>query len=290
MDPAACRFHHPHELSAFEVPPPYNSPSVPLEPPPDYEAAVAGSDAASQSSQYALFTRQAITLSIEGRHVYSSLSKPKPIYSLTHELDGHELSLNGILLTRIDRQSSAGEDDQPVRKRDVFALRDAPQLHLGPAKYEIDGLRCLSGKKGYMNKTCTRSGQGWSAGGCGLPSFGLRPTSNPGVDAAMYEWRDKSSDHIIAIETRRRWDKKNKIEVSPPTMELKIGANVDKSYLDFLVASWCIHNWREAKELTKEPLTWEECQYLPIVIVGGRNRGANMFLGNSQRPGQGHRL
>ncbi|EEP76380.1 predicted protein [Uncinocarpus reesii 1704] len=257
MDPALDQSQTQNASASGDFLPAYNAPSVPLAPPPDYETAV-GANPPTPASQHGITNHKPLTLSIEGKYVYSSLSKPDPIYSLTHELDGHELSLQGILLTRLDQN--------PVRrmrttvKRDVFALRAPPALHIGPTKYEIDGLRYLSGKNGYMTKKVSRTGMGWTVGGRGLPSFVLRPSTSADSDAELYEWRDRTNDHYIATETRRRWDKQNKVEISPPTLELRIGANVDKGYLDFLVAAWCMHNWREAKDITKEPLSWEECK------------------------------
>ncbi|WEW58232.1 hypothetical protein PRK78_003700 [Emydomyces testavorans] len=271
------------ESAADEVLPAYNVPSAPLAPPPDYETAIAGNPS-SQTSHHTIANYAPITLSIEGKYIYSSLSKPLPIYSLTHELDGHELSLNGILLTRIDRNPAYDQNNNTAvaAKRDVFALRDAPSLHLGPAKYEIDGVRYLSGKRGFMSRKITRNGQGWTVGGPGLPSFVLRPASAPSSETQLYEWRDRASDHYIAVETRRRWDKEKKEEVSPPTMELRIGANVDKGYLDFLVAAWCMHNWREAKEITREPLTWEEFRdQARATAAKNKARRWNIMLGHA---------
>ncbi|EAS35948.1 uncharacterized protein CIMG_01302 [Coccidioides immitis RS] len=255
MDPTSHWNENQGNSAAREIPPAYNVPSAPLAPPPDYDTAI-GVNLSTESSEHAITNHEPITLTIEGKFIYSSLSRPEPVYSLSHALDGHELNLTGVLLTRIDRNPA--RLSRPVVKRDVFALRDAPSLHIGPAKYEIDGLRYISGKKGYMSRKITRNGQGWAAGGRGLPSFILRPTSPPDSDTQLYEWRDKNSDHNIGMETRRLWDKEKKVELSPPKIELRVGSNVDKEYLDFLVAVWCMHNWREAKEITKEPLTWEE--------------------------------
>lgn len=251
---------HPPPRAPGEAPPAYTSPSHPLEPPPDYETAVTAADPSALSTQHEISNHEPITLRIEGKYIFSSQSKSSPIYSLTHELDGHELSTSGILLTRIDPHPIRRQSGRASSKRDVFALRDASPLLIGPSKYEIDGVRYLSGKKGYMSRSITLAGQGWTVGGRGLPSFSLRPTTAPDSDALQYEWRDRMSDHYIATETRRRWNKERKVQLTPPKLELRIGANVDKGYLDFLVAAWCMHNWREAKEITKEPLTWEECK------------------------------
>lgn len=245
-----------------DAPPAYTAPSVPLVPPPDYETAITG-DPSVFTTQHEVASHEPITLRIEGKYIYTSASK-SPIYSLTHALDGYELNATGILLTRIDSSAVRRVNGRPP-KRDVFALRDASPLRIGPAKYEIDGVQYLSGKRGYMTRSIHRNGQGWSVGGRGLPSFALRPmVSESG--ALQYEWRDRMSDHYIATETRRQWNKDTKSETTPPTLELRIGKNVDKGYLDFLVAAWCMHNWREAKEITKEPLTWDECKLCNLSI------------------------
>lgn len=201
----------------------------------------------------------------------------EPLYSLTHALDGHELSAGGLLLSRVEqrkaRKGSLSNPSMPL-KRDIFALR-SPYQDVGLFGYEIDGRRLLSNLKGTMSKKLTRRGPGWTAGGKGLPSFTLRPSSRSRVmsissenagssrdessDGKFYEWRDDKNYEIVAVETRRRWDKKEKKEASPPRLELiKSWNEFDKGYLDFLIASWCMHNWRDAKDIAKEPLSWAE--------------------------------
>lgn len=249
-------------------PPPYSTPTqafgqATTDAPPDYQTVIETQTASSSrgeadSAEHAGPT----TLTIDGRHIVSSMSPQQPIYSLSHELDGWELNLTGIMLTRIE-QTPEGKRPAKAKRRDVFALRDTP-LPVGPAYYQIDGKRFLSQKKGHMNKKYTKSGQGWSASGRDLPSFGLRPKSRSGPEGRGYEWCDKMTDRVIAMETRRSWDEKNKKELTPPKLELRLSDDVPAEYLDFLVAAWCMHNWREAKDITKEPLSWEECKYISL--------------------------
>lgn len=80
------------------------------------------------------------------------------------------------------------------------------------------------------------------------------------------------STHVnVGAEIRRRWDKKAKTPVSDSKMELFVDVEgmiggihddtISRAELDFIVASWCMRNWREARDITREPLTWEECEH-----------------------------
>ncbi|KAF3491333.1 uncharacterized protein GIQ15_00850 [Arthroderma uncinatum] len=247
--------------------------------PPAYEAAVtgAGTQVAPPKAQQ---SSGAVTLTINGKYIYSSASPgEQPVYSLTHALDGHEISQYGVLLTRIEQRtvSSASQSGPTTKtvKRDVFALRDAPLLHIGHARYEIDGRRYFSDKRGQMSRSSYGIRSGWAAWGKGLPSFvlersesGNASTAGETTGSSFYEWREKENGPLIAMETRRRWDMDSKTEISPPKLDLiKSWNDFDREYLDFMVAAWCMHNWREAKEVTKEPITWDEresYQYLPL--------------------------
>ncbi|KAL1960301.1 hypothetical protein VTO42DRAFT_8261 [Malbranchea cinnamomea] len=254
-------------------PPSYESvsqtpaPSQPLEAPPDYQTAVEQTVSASSVGETNLLSQTSSAgqsghpvLTIDGRYIVSSTCSQEPIYSLTHALDGHETNTAGVLLTRIEQQRTATRDGttRKAKKRDVFALRNKSTLSF--SGYEIDGKRFLSGKTGFMSTRASRSGMGWAAGGKGLPSFTLRPSKMLSRSGErQYEWRDNKTDKVIAIEIRRTWDTKDKVELTPPKLQLRFElGDVDKEYLDFLIAAWCMHNWREAKDLTKEPLTWEE--------------------------------
>ncbi|OJD16154.1 hypothetical protein AJ78_03643 [Emergomyces pasteurianus Ep9510] len=232
---------------------------------------------------------QPTILTIDGKYIISSKCPDRPLYSLSHELDGHELG-TGILVTRLgkkrldpksisQRYRIPGSD---VSRQDVFALRKSPQLFSSSGGLLIDGKQYLSGKLGKMSKCMTRYGSGWTAGGDGLPSLEARPApftrrrlSNTEVSGAndeqFFEWRLKAKGTrekgkvedkqgtLLAIEKRRRWDKDNKLEINKPTLELKTDLDaVEKKLLDFFIAAWCIHNWQDAKDITKEPLTWDE--------------------------------
>ncbi|KAK2745108.1 hypothetical protein FQN57_004015 [Myotisia sp. PD_48] len=247
--------------------------------PPSYEAAAESSFNTSkppQPQQQQHDYGGSVTLTIDGRYIRSSASPHgEPVYSLSHALDGRELSKSGILLTRVEprtnRQSSNGQTTSRPLKRDVYVLRKA---YAPWANFEIDGSRLFSARKGTMKKSMSRLGSSWTASGTDLPSFVARQANNSYVshsdsgkrsDARCYEWREKNGNELIAIETRRRWDKNSKTELSPPILDLmKKWKDFDRDYLDFLVAAWCLHNWREAKDLIKEPLTWEECEWLPL--------------------------
>ncbi|KAM5443772.1 hypothetical protein MferCBS31731_001017 [Microsporum ferrugineum] len=267
-------------MTGVDHPYPLN-PEVPSCSPPAYEA-VAGEGAPSASHQR---SSGAVTLTINGKHIYSSVSPDgQPVYSLTHALDGHEMSQYGILLTRIEQRtvssSSQGIPTTKTVKRDIFALRDAPVLHIGHARYEIDGRRYLSDKKGHMGRSSYGVGSGWTAWGKGLPSFTLdrSESGNAGkvgetTDSSFYEWREKNKGPLIAMETRRRWDMENKVEISPPKLDLmKCWRDIDREYLDFMVAAWCMHNWREAKDITKEPITWDEFKKQAQVTAAKRKK------------------
>ncbi|KAK2855673.1 hypothetical protein FQN49_004958 [Arthroderma sp. PD_2] len=237
--------------------------------PPAYEA-VAGTGAQAAPPKAAQ-SSGAVTLTIDGKYIYSSASPDgEPVYSLTHALDGHEISQYGVLVTRIEQRAvsstSRGAPATKTVKRDIFALRDAPVLHIGHARYEIDGRRYLSDKRGQMSRSSYSVGSGWTAWGKGLPSFilersesGNAGTAGDTTDSSFYEWREEGNGSLLAMETRRRWDMENKTEISPPKLDLMKSWNAfDREYLDFMVAAWCMHNWREAKEVTKQPITWDE--------------------------------
>ncbi|OAL73671.1 hypothetical protein A7D00_1699 [Trichophyton violaceum] len=208
----------------------------------------------------------AVTLTIHGKEICSSASQGgQPVYSLTHALDGHELNQYGVLLTRIEDRtvsstSSRGTPSTKIVKRDVFALRDAPVLHIGHARYEIDGRRYLSDKRGRMSRSSFGVGSGWTAWGKGLPSFYLQRSESG--NAAQ-----------VAMETRRHWDMENKVEISAPRLELmKSWDDFDREYLDFMIAAWCMHNWREAKDIVKEPITWDEFKEQARVTASKRKQ------------------
>lgn len=246
---------------------PYHPKSeMPSSSPPAYESVAGGGTQPSVSRPQQRLSG-AVTLTIHGKEIHSSASPGgQPVYSLTHALDGHELSQYGVLLTRIE-QRTVSSTTKTVR-RDVFALRDAPDLHIGHARYEIDGRRYLSDKRGRMSRSSFGVGSGWTAWGKGLPSFYLQRSESGNAarvgetaDSSFYEWREKENGPLIAMETRRRWEMENKVEVSPPRLDLmKSWDDFDREYLDFMVAAWCMHNWREAKDVTKEPITWDECE------------------------------
>lgn len=278
---------------------PYTSPPPPyseephaedtlVPPTPDYHEAISGTAADSPRPQpypdNEVKNINATNLVIAGKSIcLSDDVDGEPLYSLTHALDGRELSAGGLLLSRVEqrkpRRQSTLTPSRPF-KRDVFALR-SPYQDVGLFGYEIDGRRLASNQKGMMSKKLTRRGPGWTAGGERLPSFTLRPSSRSRVksissedagsdersEGKFYEWRDDDTNEIVAIETRRRWDKKKKVELSPPQLELMKSWNeFETGYLDFLVASWCMHNWRDAKDVTKEPLSWAERE-LPVIIL-----------------------
>lgn len=259
-----------------QSPPPYEStaPQSTETPPPDYQAAVAQTTSANSGGDTSSLAQSSsneppgrTVLTIDGKYIFSSTAPQEPIYSLTHPLDGHETNQTGILVTRIEQISlrAGGGTRWREKKRDVFALRHrSPQSYF--SGYEIDGKRFLSGKSGYMStRVGLKSGIGWSASGTGLPSFTLRPaSSSSGAEGKRYEWRDNKSSKVVAMETRRKWDTSLNEQLTPPKLELKFQLEgVDKEYMDFLIATWCMHNWREAKDMTKEPLTWEECECRP---------------------------
>ncbi|EGD98954.1 hypothetical protein TESG_06317 [Trichophyton tonsurans CBS 112818] len=253
--------------------------------PPAYED-VAGEGSQSSAPRPQQRSSGAVTLTIHGKEIYSSASQSgQPVYSLTRALDGHELNQYGVLLTRIEDRtvsstSSRGTPATKSVKRDVFALRDAPVLHIGHARYEIDGRRYLSDKRGRMSRSSFGVGSGWTAWGKGLPSFYLQRSESGNAaqvgettDSSFYEWREKENGPLIAMETRRRWDMENKVEISPPRLELmKSWDDFDREYLDFMIAAWCMHNWREAKDIIKEPITWDEFKEQARVTASKRKQ------------------
>lgn len=283
-------------------PPAYDDSSSPRRAeasPPAYETIVApGPFSLSQSTSGTLDPDQPTILTIDGKYIVSSKCPSRPLYSLSHELDGHELGA-GILVTRLgkkrpdpnsisQRYRISGCD---VSRQDVFALRATAQLLSPSGGLLIDGRQYLSEKLGKMSKCLTRYGSGWTAGGDGLPSLEARPAlfakrklSNPEasgvVDGRFYEWRLKDKETrgkekpedkegtLLAIERRRRWDKDNKVEINKPTLELKADLDaLGNKFLDFFVAAWCMHNWRDAKDITKESLTWDECKYYLVLPI-----------------------
>ncbi|PGH15433.1 hypothetical protein AJ79_02409 [Helicocarpus griseus UAMH5409] len=256
-------------------------PSSENSPPPAYDTVVRSKPVSFDQSRSNPVTHKCTVLTIDGKYIMSTDYPDWPIYSLSHALDGHELGI-GIMVTRLakkrpdpnsisQRYQIPGSD---VSRKDVFALREKMQLFPSSGVLLIDGRQYLSEKLGRMTRSMTRYGPGWTAGGDGLPLLEARPAlfakrrlSNPelsGADGRFYEWRLKKSEKdkegtLIAIETRRRWDKQNKVEISKPTLELKTDLDpLGRKFLDFFVAAWAMHNWRDAKDVTKEPLLWEE--------------------------------
>ncbi|OJD21784.1 hypothetical protein ACJ73_06873 [Blastomyces percursus] len=266
-----------------------SGPPRPVEaPPPAYETLASHVTHSLSQAPSTAYSEQPTILTIDGKYAVSSKCPDSPLYSLSHELDGHELGA-GILVTRLGKKNPnpnsiaqryqiPGSD---VSRQDVFALRETAQLLSSTGGLVIDGQQYLSKKLGKMNKCMTRNGYGWTARGDGLPSLEVRPalsarrSSDPeasqAADEKFYEWRLKDKETrvkskaedkdgtLLAIETRRRWDTENKVEVKKPTLELKTDIDaLEKSFLDFFIAAWCTHNWREAKDVTKEALTWDE--------------------------------
>ncbi|EGE81232.1 hypothetical protein BDDG_04173 [Blastomyces dermatitidis ATCC 18188] len=272
-------------------PPAYedSGPPRPVEAPPAYETLVSHVPGSLGQAPSTADSEQPTILTIDGKYVVSSKCPDCPLYSLSHELDGYELGA-GILVTRLgkkkpDPNSIAQRYQIPgsdVSRQDVFALRETAQLLSSTGGLLIDGRQYLSEKLGKMNKCMTRYGYGWTARGDGLPSLEARPVlsarrrssdseATQEADGQFYEWRlkgkktrvkSKAEDKdgiLLAIETRRRWDTKNKVEINKPTVELKTDIDaLEKAFLDFFIAAWCMHNWREAKDITKESLTWDE--------------------------------
>ncbi|PGH10197.1 hypothetical protein AJ80_07556 [Polytolypa hystricis UAMH7299] len=249
-----------------------------LNPPPDYETTISAPPPQTLDSPNE-------TLRITGKHIFSSLNPSKPIYRLSHALDGHELS-HGILVSRVDPITD--------RSRDIYALRDAAKFHIGPANYEIDGARLLGQRTGYMSKILTRNGSGWTASAPRLPTLTVYPQSpsfssssardNDDTNATtrVFEWRNRKRDVVLALEPRRRWDAERKRPLTEPMLELLVPINKDEGggeFRDFLVAAWCMWNWREAKEFTKEPLTWSELKQQARTTAAKRSReGWNPML------------
>ena len=241
------------------------------EAPPDYQASIEQTPSASSAGETSSIGQSSsaghpglTVLTIDGKFIVSSTAPQEPIYSLTHALDGHETNATGVLLTRIERKpvtSRHGGTTWSTKKRDVYALRPRSPPHF--LSYEIDGKMYLSGKSGFMWFRAGKRGMGWSAEGKDLPSFTLRPvTSFSRDEGKQYEWRDNKTKKVVAIEKRRTWDTRQKTELIPPKLDLKIDLeNVEKEYMDFFMAAWCMHNWREAKDMTRGPLTWGECEF-----------------------------
>ncbi|KAK2789217.1 hypothetical protein FQN52_006309 [Onygenales sp. PD_12] len=285
--PTAPNHNSPPPPYEEQLPPPLEPRETQL---PAYETAVGHVDDSSASGPQTQGTDNPPTLTISGKYIVASHLPPdQPLYSLSHALDGHELG-HGILVTRLEKKSQNSNSlamryhipGGEFARRDVFSLQDAMQFPLGPGGYAIDGRRFLSGKQGTMSRCMTRYGPGWSVSGKKLPAFEIRPgfplgkrrgsgnatgegDERESIDGErLYEWRvrmDKKSkdETLIAIERRRRWDKEKQEEITPPTLEMKVDlGTLDQEFLDFFVSAWCLHNWREAKEVTREPLTWEE--------------------------------
>lgn len=293
-------------------PPSYEStvhppgPAPPFEDaPPNYQAAIEqtptassteGTNSLSQPSSAGQPGRTILT--IDGKYIVSTTAPQEPIYSLTHALDGHETNATGVLLTRIERRPARSQygGTTSTKKRDVFALRHRSPTHL--LSYGIDGKMYLSGKSGFMWTRTGKRGMGWTAEGKDLPSLTLRPvTSLSGRQGKQYEWRDNKTKNVIAIETRRTWDTKQRKELTPPQLDLKIDLkDIDKEYMDFFMAAWCMHNWREAKDMTREPLTWGECELLHLSFSAIssklwyflRTLMADKTPRSSQGPSEGH--
>lgn len=264
-------------------PPSYEStvhPSGPVPPfedaPPNYQAAIEQTPTVSSAEGTSFLGQPSSSeqpgrtiLTIDGKYIVSSTAPQEPIYSLTHALDGHETNATGVLLTRIERRPVRSQQGgtTSTKKRDVYALRHRSPPHL--LSYGIDGKMYLSGKSGLMWTRAGKRGMGWTAEGKDLPSFTLRPVASlSGGQGKQYEWRDNKTKNVVAIETRRTWDTKQRKELTPPQLDLKIDLeDVDKEYMDFFMAAWCMHNWREAKDMTREPLTWGECELLSLLLL-----------------------
>lgn len=86
-----------------------------------------------------------------------------------------------------------------------------------------------------------------------LPSHANNNNNRHDGDADVLHWHDTHGT-LLAVETRRRWN--GTIEATEPRLEI-VAQLEGPAVLDFLVAAWCMRNYNEAREVTKEPFRWE---------------------------------
>ena len=209
------------------------------------------------------------TFTIDGDGVFSSTyPSNKAMYELTHKLDGSD---NGYIigLTRVERENIRGEKGKIRVKTRTRHLYDVTRSPFWPHDCRIEGRRKGSHKEAHLRRALTTSGVGLGVSGSGTPSLSARPPLGSMLrfeTSDALQWRD-GGGRIIALEKKRKWTEDGK-EATKPVLEVK--ERLDDTFLDFLVVAWCTRNWKEAKAVTTKPMTWEDCRYRLLLVVGFR--------------------
>lgn len=200
------------------------------------------------------------TFTIHGDEVFSSTqANDEALYEISNRIDG---SYKGhiIGLNRVDRVNVTGENGKVRVKTRTKHLYDVARSPFWPHEFRIDAMRKNSYKKAYLRGNVTPGGVGVS--GDGVPSLSARPPLSSVVslkNSEALQWRDDNG-RVIAVETKRAWIEEEGVvkEATKPKLELKV--ELDEKLLDFLMVAWCSRNWKDARAVTHQPMTWEDCK------------------------------
>lgn len=137
-------------------------------------------------------------------------------------------------------------------------LYDVVRSPFWPHEFRIEAMRKASYKKAYLRGNVTPGGVGVS--GDGVPSLSARPPLSSVVsfkNSEILQWQDENG-RVIAVETKRgRVEEEGVVkEVTKPKLEMNV--ELDEKLLDFLVVAWCTRNWKDARAVTSQPMTWED--------------------------------
>jgi hypothetical protein len=111
------------------------------------------------------------------------------------------------------------------------------------------------------------------SGASHFKSSGAEKGSNLKVSPMLSDPRSKltwktEDGKEVAIETKGTRDAANKMVVQP-RLEIT-GEGMGEREVDFLVMSWCARVWMESMKDTKEPMSWDKCEFPSSIHLRGR--------------------
>ncbi|KAL2202120.1 hypothetical protein CC79DRAFT_1361314 [Sarocladium strictum] len=195
------------------------------------------------------------TLILDGEHIYSSTHPSRPLYILTNPPVDASRSVYGLEKVYYKVNPSTGE------------VKRARQAHI----YDFDmalGLVAIGGVKitgQRASKFTFRKVLLNPSGPGSFKSSGADKGSNIRVSPVLTDVKSKlcwkSEDgKTLATETRGTRDSAKKMVVQP-RLEVEGGEGLGERELDLLIVGWCVRVWRESAKDTKEPMTWDKCEY-----------------------------
>ncbi|KAK2761324.1 hypothetical protein FQN54_001846 [Arachnomyces sp. PD_36] len=201
-----------------------------------------------------------LTFTIDGDEIYSSTqANDKPLYEISHKLDGVYKG-HIIGLVRVDRVNITGDNGKVRVKTRSKHVYDVTRSPFWPHEFRIEGMRKDSYKKAYLRGNVAPGGGGLGVSGDGAPSLSARPPMSsmvPFKNSETLQWRDENGK-VIAIETKREWVEEDKKVTEATKPKLQLIVELDEKLLDFLVVTWCTRNWKDARAVAYEPMTWED--------------------------------